>query len=430
MAVATKRVANHQTNDRLKYCLAEPGSGWGVLGAVDEVTCEGGGGAWISAQHATHAIHHLVDVVGLTMVAHPSSDTSSSSSSSSSSSQPTNGKDHPLIAHEQGPEDKDEDEDALSLRMAGAMALTFLEKNIIKLVSTYCSQFRAHHSIKLPPSLHAYKQSDRDQNRTSPGEHVAEVLQTAPVFLRPVQAVVPGIFRAMQAMIGGGLTYKGYQGNKDASSINAAGAGTGTPLTATCLAGGDNSVDSGTSTFYESPVYHAQFTNLPTSTCPVYLTLLGLFYGFIHAMRLCATTCTMYSGGQSSANELMLLHLLLHNEEENPDSCSSGTPGVDVKQGGLDSSDDLLDKLLTGTLVAFELCLPSAVNLSNPQSDPQSHPASGTPAAESVTPTPTPTSSSLKDLEEMRCVAFRSLCNLSDCDSADALGNPRHTAIS
>ena len=104
--------------------------------------------------------------------------------------------------------------------MAGATALTFLEKNILKLVSTYCSQLRAHHSIKLPPSLQPNKRGVDSENESL--AEVAEVLQTAPVFLRPVQAVVPGIFRAVNALIGDGLTYKGYKGlGRDGAHIDA-----------------------------------------------------------------------------------------------------------------------------------------------------------------------------------------------------------------
>ena len=89
-----------------------------------------------------------------------------------------------------------------------------------------------------------------------------------------------------------------------------------------------------------------------------------------------------------------------------------------MKQGGRDAPNDLLDKLLTGTLVAFELCLPSTSSQTNLHSE-----------SEFSTSAPTQASSMSstkegKDREEMRCVAFRSLCNLSDCDSADALGNP------
>ena len=144
----------------------------------------------------------------------------------------------------------------------------------------------------------------------------------------------------------------------------------------------------------------------------------------------------MYAGGQSVANEHMLLHLLLYNEPDKRggqsnashgkagagadagavnDKKNSVKSGGDVKQGGREASepcDDLLDKLLTGTLVAFELCLPVALNRASHHAQANSDPST----SESVTPAP------LRDIEEMRCVAFRSLCNLSDCDSADALG--------
>ena len=136
-------------------------------------------------------------------------------------------------------------------------------------------------------------------------------------------------------------------------------------------------------------------------------------------MRLCATSCTLYTGGVSSANELMLLHLLLYHENEKQGLNDKGLPSEgNMKQGGRDAPNDLLDKLLTGTLVAFELCLPSTSSQTNLHSE-----------SEFSTSAPTQASSISstkegKDREEMRCVAFRSLCNLSDCDSADALGNP------
>lgn len=155
--------------------------------------------------------------------------------------------------------------------------------------------------------------------------------------------------------------------------------------------------------------------------------LLGLFYGFIHAMRLCATSCTLYTGGVSAANELMLLHLLLYREEEEEKEGLrkevSPSEGIINPFGGSRiAPNDLLNKLLTGTLVVFELCLPSAssAEASLPS---ESDFSTSSPTQVKTQASPISSTKDGKDQEEMRCVAFRSLCNLSDCDSADALGN-------
>jgi hypothetical protein len=304
---ASHRVANHTTEDRLRYSLG------GQETSNSNKDCKEGE-SWVSASHSTmYPPQALIDVVAVTTTRGPLLLTPSTTSTPSIND---DSKTHEVI-------DENKMDDTISLRMAGAVALTFFEKSVTEFLSCISSLIHSQPASYTDSSNH--------------GSRAMKVVNNGGVLLRPLGTTFSFTILSLVAQIAirNCVIVKTDNGDAIKSKIES------------------DSTSEIQSTIRKGPLLPWGIQNI---------------LDFTRAIGLCAVTTIHFDGRCHMVRELAVIHLLncrLQIEDGVLEKKGGGRETHESGNESYESKSNLLENLLLGTKHLFIACLPPK-RISNP----------------------------------------------------------------